>query len=737
MQKFRTLKGVFTNLMIIILLSFSSCDEPELEINNFDNQVSKDLKIETKRVSFADILVNPKLNTILKLSDFSKKKTDVLNIKWSTDGEKGIHLDKVNYTSKGDYHSYTFPIVHKNFTPFIENLLISLQPNGSYKGFLLRYHLDERDINNVSEGIRIEGLNSKVKVKIINLDDYAFLEETFSKTDGWCKEEIVSQATGWTIYIDVLCGDSIGGGDGNGGDTIGGGGDDHTGDPNYSGNNNGTGGNGGSGSGGSNNPNSDAPCLDCLGDFSTFIFEGNYARLVSILGYSLYSPEADWLKNVHNYSVSSRLANILHNYSNSASAKLFAQRVLSLAMNRNISSARLYADRLISFVLNNINNTTTIAEALLRVNIELATKNNDGWVARNGNYRNRSSIKYTHVKTDLLGNTYYRLENGDYTINSQVQSLLNVQDRNISQIPSSEDGGTYDYYWSEDTQQHYEMKLPPEDKPLDASLDFLINAFWDGAQFTGRYIIPVEDVIILIDGKDFDGQEANQALAGGMLLVGFIPGGKILKPLARVVEGTHAIKLIIQVGDKTIVRTVQVLRREVLDKFTDAVLSGIKQRIDDAVKNGEFLDDVVEEVAEQIQDIVEREGRRLDWERIKALFQRGNNFNKKGYAKYDYNEIVLGNGKRLDSYVPGEKIISRKATDIDNIKESTWRSYCQEILNKYRRGTPVNSTSLPGEPPLSGNYFLEIPLSNQNASNLSRFREIAREYGIDILFLAE
>lgn len=120
-------------------------------------------------------------------------------------------------------------------------------------------------------------------------------------------------------------------------------------------------------------------------------------------------------------------------------------------------------------------------------------------------------------------------------------------------------------------------------------------------------------------------------------------------------------------------------------------------------------------------------------------FKRGNRFNDKARDVYDYNEIVLGNKKRLDTYIPGERIISRKATDIARIQESTWRSYCNELVTKYKIGTPVNSTKLPGEPPLSGKYFIEIPETNKFAGNLEAFRKIAQDdYGSeDIIFLAE
>jgi hypothetical protein len=51
---------------------------------------------------------------------------------------------------------------------------------------------------------------------------------------------------------------------------------------------------------------------------------------------------------------------------------------------------------------------------------------------------------------------------------------------------------------------------------------------------------------------------------------------------------------------------------------------------------------------------------------------RGNAFNKKRAPFYKCNEVNLVNQKRLDSYVEDKEIISRKATDFDDIEESTF-----------------------------------------------------------------
>jgi hypothetical protein len=181
-----------------------------------------------------------------------------------------------------------------------------------------------------------------------------------------------------------------------------------------------------------------------------------------------------------------------------------------------------------------------------------------------------------------------------------------------------------------------------------------------------------------------------------------------------------------------------VVHNTCLDEVTDAsskakLLIGIPK---------ELQDEVVDEVGGEAIEKAIRLKRQLTWPEVQALFKRGNDFNKKGLAEYSNSkcEIVLGNGKRLDTYIPGKKIISRKATNIDMIEESTWRNYCKELVTKYKKGTPVKSSKMPGEPPLSGDYYIEIPNSNLNATKLNAFRAIAQsaEFNIkDIIFLSE
>ncbi|MEX1003205.1 MAG: hypothetical protein WDZ35_13890 [Crocinitomicaceae bacterium] len=127
-----------------------------------------------------------------------------------------------------------------------------------------------------------------------------------------------------------------------------------------------------------------------------------------------------------------------------------------------------------------------------------------------------------------------------------------------------------------------------------------------------------------------------------------------------------------------------------------------------------------------------------------ARFQRGNDFNKKGSLVYQYNEIHLSDGYRLDSYIPGQEIISRKATDLHIIQESTFEGYLIELTTKYKKGKTIRSNkymtgsgAIDGQQ-LSGQYVLEIPSSNQSYYNSNQnLQDLAEQYDVQIKFLDE
>ncbi len=86
------------------------------------------------------------------------------------------------------------------------------------------------------------------------------------------------------------------------------------------------------------------------------------------------------------------------------------------------------------------------------------------------------------------------------------------------------------------------------------------------------------------------------------------------------------------------------------------------------------------------------------------------------------------------------EIVSRKATDLENIELSTFESYLKEMKNKYSAGIKIRSdkySDLDGKI-LEGKQILEIPESNKNFDKIQDYIDLAKnKYNIEIRFKPE
>ena len=173
----------------------------------------------------------------------------------------------------------------------------------------------------------------------------------------------------------------------------------------------------------------------------------------------------------------------------------------------------------------------------------------------------------------------------------------------------------------------------------------------------------------------------------------------------------------------------------------------IEELLDDS---GKFIDEELESNYQKYVLRKQKSGKvprdRIDWKEASDHWKnnspmaRGNEFNKIAEKIYPFNEVNLANGKRLDSYIPGEKIISRKATDLSDIEFNTFDKYLSEMIQKYAPGTVIRSNKykcLNGQI-LSGKMYLEIPAVNKDFDQIDEYMTYAKEkYDIKIIFLEE
>lgn len=163
--------------------------------------------------------------------------------------------------------------------------------------------------------------------------------------------------------------------------------------------------------------------------------------------------------------------------------------------------------------------TLNTEESLLLAELTINRLDNQvQWTANSGNYNNIPSLFYTHTRvTNENGRPCYQylLTNGDTIATMDYGQYQDIDWKTL--------------YYSNDLKEWYFIPTPYNSTYNHLDLDFIFNGFWSVVQTTTRYCTPLEDIIVLIDGRDFDGVATSKAAAGIFILVDIIPGGKVLK----------------------------------------------------------------------------------------------------------------------------------------------------------------------------------------------------------------
>ena len=299
--------------------------------------------------------------------------------------------------------------------------------------------------------------------------------------------------------------------------------------------------------------------------------------------------------------------------------------------------------------------------------------NNIPWKASVGILENNPNLKHTHVAhVGVL--SYFKMEDGSIIAASTEEHYLSKSGDLKDLYPYEASGSGYAFFYIKLSENDLwaEMLINPRNHS-DELRDLFQLAGKELGKNLGRYVLPIEDIKILIDGKDFDGAKVAKWKAAGGILLTVVPGLKGLKAVDKIADGVKAWKVVIKNGSKTYTRVVRELSEETLKHF-DNYAPGTSGLIKEALKTGKYVDTVINDTAEIIVDVSNKLGRKLSWPEVKALFKRGTDFNKTASRIYEYNEVVLATRKRLDTYIPGVAIISRKATTLSNIKPATFKS---------------------------------------------------------------
>lgn len=282
-----------------------------------------------------------------------------------------------------------------------------------------------------------------------------------------------------------------------------------------------------------------------------------------------------------------------------------------------------------------------------------------------------------------------------------------------------------------------------------AELARLNQEVWDRTLTTGQHILGeifgIYDVYRLITGIDpVTGEETSRLEAGLWLALDILPflkAGKAGK-LGKIAKTADKVDDVAKGAKEAAEQAGKKVGKEFSKEAVEELLDG-----DGVFKNAE-LEERYQEYVVRNTNRGRRVSDRLTWKQDSDFFTqnspiaRGNRFNETVQERkiYPHHEVNLENGKRLDSYDPtAGEIISRKATDLDKIQEETFRGYLQELQNKYSVGEIIRSNKYPEIDglKLEGKHILEIPDSNKHLPDIEKFKEIAKEYGVELRFTKE
>ena len=282
-----------------------------------------------------------------------------------------------------------------------------------------------------------------------------------------------------------------------------------------------------------------------------------------------------------------------------------------------------------------------------------------------------------------------------------------------------------------------------------AELARLNQEVWDRTLTTGQHILGeifgIYDVYRLITGIDpVTGEETSRLEAGLWLVLDILPflkAGKAGK-LGKIAKTADKVDDVAKGAKEAAEQAGKKVGKEFSKEAVEELLDG-----DGVFKNAE-LEERYQEYVVRNTNRGRRVSDRLTWKQDSDFFTqnspiaRGNRFNETVQERktYPHHEVNLENGKRLDSYDPtAGEIISRKATDLDKIQEETFRGYLQELQNKYSVGEIIRSNKYPEIDglKLEGKHILEIPDSNKHLPDIEKFKEIAKEYGVELRFTKE
>ena len=220
----------------------------------------------------------------------------------------------------------------------------------------------------------------------------------------------------------------------------------------------------------------------------------------------------------------------------------------------------------------------------------------------------------------------------------------------------------------------------------------------------GAGVSAVDGVVYAVEGD-----RKNAALSFGAAGAGILTDAGVVKVAAL---GLGAASKALKVGETAIKAEKEASS---IAKVGETVVK-VEKDANTAAKVGEAAKPVGAAV-ERGATSIRKAGGLPHW--LKTRFEAGAEFNRVNRARYPANELEVtdkaGNKFRVDSYNPGKgEIVSRKFTQLSEVKPETGVGYLRELPRKYPSGATIsesgfNPKTLRGQR-LTGDLVLEVPV---------------------------
>ncbi len=223
-------------ILAIMALVVVSCQKDDAEGSTSKESSEQKSNFSVTRINESKVNENrdllDRLSNLTEKVEQSRASNSNKSI-YSSEDDFYINTNFATYleNTQTGYHSYTFPVFRTEQVDGVENVLLSLQEDGSYKAFLIVYALNAQERLDLENELNVDLTG---KTTVYSLEDDSFVDEIFGKVlapgdcvgilmcpyggnDHPAGQACIDADRGDLYLDDSVCDDNAPGGDSSGG----------------------------------------------------------------------------------------------------------------------------------------------------------------------------------------------------------------------------------------------------------------------------------------------------------------------------------------------------------------------------------------------------------------------------------------------------------------------------------------------------------------------------------------